>query len=231
MAFYRSKCLQCHNSPAIAVAHHPEQPDCATCHMPSRKTADISHEQTTDHNIERLPARGSDQRPAWVPGEELVTVGGVRVGDREWGLAYAQHAQKGDRLDGERARTLLLRAEAAGADDPQLHTNLGWLEQVAGNAAAARREYALALRQQPYDASALTNRAVLDAQTGNLREAVRLLDRLMRADPSQTTAGVDLLTLECHAGETAQAKTLWTTLHGINPDAAALQRVPANCRP
>lgn len=231
VAFYRARCVQCHSSQAIAVNHHPEQPDCASCHMPSRRTADISHEQTTDHNIERIPAQGFTEKPAWRPGEELVTVGGVRVGDREWGLAYAQHAQKGDRIDGERALGLLQRAEAAGADDAPLHANLGWLQQMAGNTAAARHEYAEALRSNPYDASALTNRAVLDARSNDFSEAVRLLDRLVRADPSQTTAGVDLLTLECRTGRSIEAKALWTQLHAVNPDAESLQQVPATCRP
>ncbi len=55
VAFFRAKCLNCHTSPALATTHHPEQPDCAACHMPRRSTTDISHEQETDHNIERIP--------------------------------------------------------------------------------------------------------------------------------------------------------------------------------
>lgn len=227
VAFYRAKCLGCHTSPQIAREHHPEQPDCAVCHMPSRQTADISHEQVTDHDIERVPAKTSVSAKAWVEGEALVPVGGFAVGDRELGLAYAQRAQKGDRKAGERALGMLRRAEAGGSDDVQVHVNLGFLEQVAGDVAGARREYGMALREDPYQASALVNRAVLDASGGDLPEAVRLLDRLVEADPSQTLAGLDLLRLECRAGEVERARGLVERLRVVNPDDAGLRAAGA----
>ena len=223
VAFYRAKCLACHTSPLIATAHHPEQQDCAACHMPTRRTADISHEQVTDHDIERVPAREHTGGKPWVDGESLVPVGGVNVGDRELGLAYAQRAQKGDRKAADRALELLTDAEAAGADDVQLHVNLGFLDQLKGDIASARREYAATLREDPYNAAALTNRAVLDAGVGEIPEAVRLLDRLVRADPSQTLAGTDLLKLECRAGDGQHAAALLETLRAVNPDAPELR--------
>ena len=222
VAFYRAKCLGCHSSPMMA-AHHPEQPDCATCHMPSRRTVDISHEQVTDHDIERLPAPGEAPSRRIVEGETLVSVGGVSAGDRELGLAYTQRAQKGDRKAATRALALLQRAEAAGANDTAVHVNLGWLEQVSGDTASARHEYALALQADPFNASALVNRAVLDAGAGEGAEALRLLDRLVRADPSQTLAGVDLISLECRAGERTQAAEALAVLREANPDAPALR--------
>ena len=225
VAFYRAKCLSCHSSPALAHQHHPEQPDCATCHMPSRRTADISHEQVTDHDIERIPVKSSGVLRSWQEGEELIPVGGVPVDSRARGLAYAQQAQRGDSKAGQRALGLLREAEVAGGDDVLLHVNLGWLEQAAGNQLKARREYGLALRADPFNASALTNRAVLDASAGDLAEAIRLLDRLVRADPSQTLAGVDLLRLECRAGETERASALLMTLRELNPDSPSLRNL------
>ena len=190
--------------------------------MPTRSTADISHEQLTDHNIQRRPAHDAVS-PGAVPGGELVTVGGVPATDREFGLAYAQMAEKGDRVAGERALRLLTAAEQAGADDPELHVHLGLLQQMAGDAAAARREYGAALRQSPYNASALNNRAVLDATSGQLPEALRLLDRLIRADPTQTAAGLDLAFLECQLGQLQQSHDLAERLKVFNPDDPALE--------
>ncbi len=228
VAFFRASCLRCHNTPEMATAHHPEQPDCAVCHMPTRATADISHEQVTDHNIQRRPLE--DAPPVSTTGLALVPVGGLAVSDRELGLAYAQLAGKGDRDAGQRALRLLKSAERAGADDEQLHANLGLLEQVNGDAGAARVEYAAAIRQDPFSASALTNRAVLDAATGNLPEAVRLLDRLVTADPSQTSAGLNLAFLECRVGEVAQSRALAKKLQDFNPDDAALKAFLATGR-
>lgn len=222
VAFFRSRCLACHSTPAIALKHHPEQPDCAFCHMPTRSTADISHEQLTDHNIQRRPVHDGGSTGV-VAGEELVAVGGVAATDRELGLAYAQIAAKGDRTAGERALELLSRAEQAGADDPELHVHLGLLEQMAGDRAAARREYGAALREDPYNPSALNNRAVLDATEGQLPEALRLLDRLVRDDPTQTAAGLDLAFLECRLGQAQESHDLAERLRKLNPDDPALQ--------
>ena len=222
VAYFRARCLACHTSTALATAHHPEQPDCATCHMPSRSTTDISHEQVTDHDIQRRPAkeRIAERRQA---GEELTPVGGMAAGEREFGLAYAQMAQKGDKVAAARAIQLLENAERSGAGDAPVHTMLGWLRQMSGDAAKARSEYAAALRENPYEPSALTNRAVLDATRGDLPEAVRLLDRLLRADPSQTQAGLDLAFLECRLGRKEESQSLVKRLGENNPDSPELR--------
>src|SRR6202012_6096645 len=41
VAFYRAKCLSCHTGAKYATTHHPEQPDCASCHMPRSASEDI----------------------------------------------------------------------------------------------------------------------------------------------------------------------------------------------
>ena len=58
---------------------------------------------------------------------------------------------------------------------------------------------------------------------GNTAEAVRLLDRLVRADPSQTLAGVDLIKLECRGKEPERAAKLLSVLQELNPDAPELR--------
>lgn len=77
VSFYRNKCLACHTGERMAKEHHPELQDCAACHMPTRETTDISHEQLTDHDIERRP-RESSIRNREGP-VELVSVGGVNA--------------------------------------------------------------------------------------------------------------------------------------------------------
>jgi predicted CXXCH cytochrome family protein len=223
VSYFRARCLSCHTSPAMAT-HHPEQPDCASCHMPSSTTTDISHEQVTDHNIERVPvALPSAHGAPLAPSETLVPVGSVSFGDRELGLAYAQLARRGDRLAGERALALLTRAEADGSADDQLHVNLGFLDQVSGHTAAARTEYTAALAANPFEPAALTNLAVLDAGSGQPAEAVRLLSRLIAVDPSQTSAGLDLAFLQCSLGDPAKARSTAQRLLALNPDSAAVR--------
>ncbi len=224
VAFYRARCLSCHTTPALASAHHPEQPDCAACHMPSRGTSDISHEQVTDHNIQSRPVM---RQPAPMSGE-LVPVGGVRVSDRDLGLAYAQMAQRGDVAAGHRALDLLTRAEKAGAADEQLSLNLAFLYQVSGNPAQAQAEYRRALEASPHEPAALSNLAVLLAGSGHVNEAVALLRTLVDSDPSQTAAGINLARLYCGTRRAAEAQAVVERLRGFNPDARFVRAFAAN---
>lgn len=223
--YFRSKCLSCHTGIQMATRHHPEQQDCAACHMPVRETSDISHEQRTDHNIQIWPSTAASglQLKNIAGSDELVPVGGVPTGPRELGLAYAQLAERGDRLAGERALSLLSKAEQESASDAPVHTQVGLLEQMFGDQAAARKEYTDALSEDPYDATAMANLAVLDAASGRTAEAVSLLQRVIDADPSQLTAGLNLAFIECRIGDKKKALDTLTGLSRINPDDLAIR--------
>jgi tetratricopeptide (TPR) repeat protein len=213
VAFFRGKCLGCHSNPSIATRHHPEQPDCAVCHMPTRDTTDISHAQVTDHDIQRYPSAANQRE-----NETLAAVGGFAASDRDFGLAYAQLAQHGNRKAGEQALALLSRAEKAGASDEQLHLNLGFLDQVSGRQNEARAEYILALQADPHDLAARTNLAVLEAGSGKLQDSLRLLDEVFTADPSQTSAGLNLAFLQCSLGHPDKAHHIVARLQALDPD-------------
>ena len=223
--YFRGRCLTCHTGAKMATAHHPEQRDCAVCHMPTREAADISHEQATDHNIQRRPHSATSTARFLNATEEddLVPVGKVPFGDREMGLAYAQLAENGNPKDAEKALRLLLKAEKNGASDAELHTKLGFIEQMSGDKSDARKEYADSLKEDPYDATALGNLAVLDAVSGHTADAVDLLRRAVEADPSQITAGLNLAFIECRVGNKKRAIEILTGLARFDPDDPALR--------
>jgi hypothetical protein len=224
--YFRARCLACHTAPAMAT-HHAEQPDCATCHMPSRKTTDISHEQVTDHDIEAkpVPAANALLRSLSREGQpELVPVGGFAAGDRDFGLAYAQLAQRGDAAAGRLALHLLTSLPASTAPDLEVQVRLGFLKQREGDLAGARTAYAAALAADPWEPTALANLAVIDAGSGHLPEAVRLLERLVAADPAQTAAGLNLAFIECRLDRHEDALALLERLRQANPDDARLYR-------
>jgi tetratricopeptide (TPR) repeat protein len=220
VAYFRGKCLSCHSSPALATRHHPEQRDCAACHMPARNTTDISHAQVTDHDIQRYPS-ASDVRDD----ETLVPVGDFAASDRDFGLAYAQLAQHGNRNAGERALLLLSRAEKAGASDEQLHLNLGFLDQVSGRSNEALTEYTLALQADAYDIPARTNLAVIEAASGKVQDSLRLLDAVVTADPSQRSAGLNLAFLQCSLGHVEEAHRTVARLQAMDPDSPQLREL------
>jgi predicted CXXCH cytochrome family protein len=217
VAFYRARCLQCHTSPAMAQ-HHAEQPDCTHCHMPRLNTADISHEQLTDHNIQAKPRPSRDSTPTPQAIESLLPVGNTTFTDRELGLAYAQMAEHGFPGMDTRALQLLSGAAGAGASDPEMNSRLGYLYQLAGKGDLARVYYRKVLEADPYQPSALANLAVMDAASGRVQEAIHLLDRLVSADPSRTTAGLNLAFIECSLGRSAESHALLERLEKLNPD-------------
>ena len=239
VAFYRAKCLQCHSaSPGFQPAtHHAEQPDCASCHMTSRPTSDISHEQNVDHDIEAMPRSLVTQQsthpalelhsldaPAtpvrYTRAVDLVPVGGAQPTPRERGLAYAQFALHGDRDSYGEALSLLHQTEQAGNADSAVHEQLGYLAQIANSAKTARTEYEAALAQNPQSSTALSNLAVLEAQSGDTPSAIRHLSILAAGDPGQTAALLNLALLECRANDGAAAKTTLKRALAYNPDSA-----------
>jgi Tfp pilus assembly protein PilF len=224
VAFYRAKCLGCHTGAKFATAHHPEQPDCATCHMPRSASEDIAHEQVTDHRIQIAnttmhippPAAQHESRSG-----ALVRIGDEKTTDRELGLAYAQMAQRGDRRSGETALTLLRKAEALEATtvkDAELHTELGFLEQESGDIHVADREYRAALAADPDDGTARGDMAVLFARTGDYATAVRLWQRVFDADPAQAAAGYNLAAGQCRLGQKNGAEATLKRLLSFAPD-------------
>lgn len=217
VAFYRLKCLQCHNSAGFTQNHHPEEQDCTACHMARPPSNDIAHEQLTDHwirkrvNQERLPLAASG---------ELVTVGGIPASERELGLAYAQMAARGDSHADAKAKELLRHSEKANSaqDDTELHSELGFLEQVDGDTKDAVTEYDEALQADPFDALADGNLAVIDAKQHRLGEALRRWRMVFDHDPSQLAAGMNLAISECSEGEKAEALNTLDDILVFSPD-------------
>ncbi len=215
VSWFRARCLSCHTGPAFALQHHPEQPDCASCHMPRSAATDVAHQQVTDHRIQ-LPGQS---RPARPTSDVLVSVGSETVSDRETGLAYAQLDRGGDRRSKELARILLHKAASeASGDDPELHTALGLLDQQGGDIEGADREYRAALAADPFETTARGNLATLFAATGDYVTAVRLWQRVVDEDPSQTSAAYDLAVGECHLGQKEDAAGTLRLLLSYAPD-------------
>ncbi len=221
VAYYRAKCLSCHVGAKFATGHHPEQQDCATCHMPRAASEDIAHEQVTDHRIQIVNTGSQMTHAASQPGGALISIGHEEASDRELGLAYAQMAHRGDRTNGETAQALLRKAEAQqapGTKDAELHTELGFLDQQAADMRTADREYRAALAADPNDGTARGDLAVLFAETGDYPTAVRLWQQVFDADPAQTAAGYNLALGQCRLGRKDDAEATLKRLLSFAPD-------------
>jgi len=216
--FYRQRCLQCHNDPAFVSRHHPDNLDCTACHMARAASSDIAHEQVTDHFIRKLPPEMLSRN---VGSGVLQGVGGSPASDRGLGLAYAQMAAHGDRDAMNRALALLSRAEkeaGGAANDAELHSRLGFVEQVSGKTQAAADEYEQALKANPYDSLALGDLALIRAAQRQYGEAERLLKAAFDHDPVQIGAGMNLAMIECETGNRPGALEALTRVLQFAPD-------------
>jgi Flp pilus assembly protein TadD len=215
VSYFRTKCLTCHGEPSFVSKHHPDEPNCSGCHMPRQKSADVAHEQLTDHRIQRRP---SQQVPGG--GLDLTLVGGGQPSDRDLGLAYFQFAKHGAQQSGRKAMSLLRRAEREGDTqaDPDLHRALGFLAHLSGDPLAATLEYQAALRANPQDSVAAADLAILDARAGEVKSAIPLLRGVSQNDPGETAASMDLAMIECAVGNAPAATIALKHLLEFSPD-------------
>jgi len=249
-SFYRVKCLQCHDAEqaqrtgmagtggqkGFAATHHPENQDCASCHMPRATAQDIAHEQVTDHRIPRVPGR-RETSPGTTVAEMLMPVGSA-VGvagvssNRDLGLAYALAAARGDRAASERAEQLLTEAELLpeSAEDWELHEQLGVLDQLAGEKDAAAREYQLALAADTYDSVAAGNLALLKAGDRQYAAAIELWKQAFEEDPVQLKAGMNLAIVECGMGRKEAALGTLDRILSFSPDDGRARELAAQIR-
>ncbi len=218
VAFYRQRCLQCHNQPGFAASHRPENQDCTECHMARPPSNDIAHEQVTDHWIRK---RVSEERLPLATTGNLVVVGGFAADDRDLGLAYAQMAARGDRQAAEHAMQLLGSAEKHSAGSPQdheLHAQLGFLDQLAGETPNAVSEYTAALEADPDDSLAAGNLALIAAQQHRVADAERLWASVFSRDPVELGAGLNLAVVQCGSGQREAALATLDRLLVFAPD-------------
>ncbi|QNI30259.1 tetratricopeptide repeat protein [Alloacidobacterium dinghuense] len=219
VSYYRAKCLTCHNDTAFIAKHHPENPDCASCHMPRQSTTDIAHEQVTDHRIQKPASLTPGAMTA--TSKEIVTVDNLPVTAREYGLAYAQMALHGDPFAIHQAMRYLKEAEQSDvtqASDAELHTQLGFLAQRTGDNKLAATEYETALKADPHKSTAAGDLAILRIQAGDLANAIPLLQSAFLEDPEQLAAGYDLAVVQCNQGNAPAAIQALNRVLLFSPD-------------
>jgi len=243
VAYYRSKCLACHGA-AFANKHHSDNPDCAGCHMPASLSADVAHTQVTDHRIPRRPQVSPQflqdrASPSSMP--RLVPFPGVDKTDgneRDLALAWASLAEGGMTDAEPEARNQLVKAVKQSPQDPALLSSLGYIEQRRGATERARQLYkeALAIDRDLIDAE--TNLGVIEAQGGQVNNAVNLWLSAFQNAPYRSSIGLNLGRAYCAEGKVNEARTYTLRVLEFNPDLAAakqmlqqLSKAPESCGP
>ncbi|MGA7106719.1 MAG: multiheme c-type cytochrome [Terracidiphilus sp.] len=224
VAFYRKKCLACHAQPAFAAAHHPENQDCTSCHMPRTGAENIPHVAWTDHRILRLPA-GATSPPNASRTSELVSIFSPNATQRDLGLANYKLLLDGDRSFENRAFEQLSALQDSIADDQDALDALGTLRAERGDLEGAEQVFRRVLVLDPVDLTALSNLGILLAKQGNLAVATQLLRKAFDNNSDIPGLAVDLARVECAEGEGAAARATVQTALVYSPALEELRKL------
>jgi tetratricopeptide (TPR) repeat protein len=244
IAFYRGKCLACHGA-AFAIKHHPDHPDCTSCHMPASASTDVAHTQVTDHRIPRRPqvspqllqsahTEEASSLPRLVPFPDTEN----EPDPRELALAWDSIAENGMSAAEPQARELLAKAVKQLPDDPALLSALAYAEQRRGSTEHARELYEKALALDSNLVDAATNLGVIEAQAGDIPDAMKLWQSAFQRAPARSSIGLNLARAYCAAGKVDEARTYVLRVLEFNPDLPSAKKLlhslnstPASCGP
>jgi predicted CXXCH cytochrome family protein len=205
VAFFRAKCLACHNQPQFAASHHPENPDCTSCHMRHTGAENIPHVAWTDHRILKLPAP-LDAPTEDPPSAELSPVLSPGATQRDLAMAYYQAFLEGNQSAEPKAWKLLQEQRSAMGNDERALDAFGNLSAERGESQAAEAAFQQVLKLDPRDLTALSNLGILHAKQGNLPSAISLLQSAFSTNQDIAGLAMNLARVQCMAGDAAGAR-------------------------
>jgi len=222
-SFYRDKCLACHGA-KFGATHQGGRGDCTACHMPSSLSLDVAHTEVTDHRILRRPNSNPpvlEDLNSQISLPRLVRFPEAQKTDedmRDLALAWESLIESGMTAAGPETERLLRLANEKSPNDPALLSALGYTYQKKGELDRAREMYEKALAIDPTLIDAATNLGVIEANRGQLREAVRLWADAFRRAPAQSRIGMNIARVYCEAGQPAKAREYVSRVLEFNPD-------------
>lgn len=223
-AFYRSKCLACHTQPQFAVTHHPENPDCTSCHMTRTGSENIPHVAWTDHRILKLPASVKAEARTQVK-QELAPIFSPGSTKRDLAMAYYLRMLDGDRAAEPKAWELLNQEKDEIRNDPAALDALGVMYAERGDSKSAEQIFKRVLELSADDLTALSNLGTLLAKQGKLKEASALLQTAFERNRDVSGLAMNLARVECMTGDAKSAHDTLATNLSYNPDLESVRRL------
>lgn len=235
VAFYRGKCLACHTQPTFATSHHPENPDCISCHMRRTGAENIPHVAWTDHRILRLPETAAIAPDSTIAGE-LSPIFSPGTTPRDLAMAEYQLLLQGDRSYENAAWDHLSQVKGSIPNDKAALDAWGNMNAERHDFPAAEAAFRRVLVLDPEDLTALSNLGILLAKRGNLTESAQLLAKAFDHNNDIAGLAANLAHIECAGGDAQAAEQTLQTALTYNPDLDDLRRLrdqikvhPADC--
>lgn len=224
VAFYRSKCLACHDGPGFDASHHPENPDCTSCHMRRTGAENIPHVAWTDHRILRVSERTSPL-PDNAKGGELVPIFSPNSTKRDLAMADYKLLLEGDRTLEPSAWEHLTQVGESIVNDKEALDAIGNMSAERGDLRGAEQAFRRVLALDPVDLTALSNLGILLAKQGNLTDAIQVLDRAFDNNNDISGLAINLAHVECAAGDGLAARSTLQTALVYSPTLEGLRRL------
>lgn len=211
-AFYRGKCLACHSDASFAATHHPENPDCTSCHMPRNGAENIPHVAWTDHRILKVPDT-AERIENLGDGETLNAIFSPHADKRDQAMAYYNAVLEGNFAVQQKAYQLLEEIKPNISNDKDALAALGVMSEKRGNYQEATEAFEQLRRIDPENLIARLNLGILHAKSGNLPSALTLLQTAFAHNENIVGLAKNLATVQCSMGDATGARaTLQTTL-------------------
>ena len=223
-AFFRGKCLTCHNEPEFASNHHPENQDCTSCHMRRTGAVNIPHVAWTDHRILKLPEEPANVQASG-EGDKLVPLFATEPSERDLAMAHYQLLLDGDRSSEAAAWNELNSQREAIANDKEALSALGNLAAERGDYKVAEQVFRRVLELDPDDSTALSNLGILLAKQGKPKDAIPFLKSAFDRNLDIPAFAMNLARVECIAGDSPAARTTLTEALVYTPNLEDIRRL------
>jgi len=195
-----ANCQSCHQN-ILSNAKHPAKQDCATCHMPKRRTEDVIHVAVTDHKIQRPnpklnPMAAREERHE-IMGKDSYQGEVVpyypKTTDSDIYPALAQVIHQSNLNKG------IPRLEAAIQKEqprhPAFYVFMAQALHASGQAAKAIPYYNKALKLDPKFLPALRSLGATQLQLNDLSAAMATLQRAVDSHPKDSLAWLEFARL------------------------------------
>jgi Flp pilus assembly protein TadD len=224
VAFYRAKCLACHNQPQFAKTHHREESDCTRCHMPRLGARNVLHVAWTDHRIRKLPEAAVAESDSADHGE-LRAVFSPGTTQRDEAMANYQALLEGDRSR-ESVAWEELNAQRSGlGKDAAALDALGNISAERGQLEEAEEAFRKVLELAPSDLTALSNLGTLLAKEGKLKEGEVLLNKAFDHNQDIPGLAMNLARVQCMSGDGRGARSTLATALIYCPNVDDMRRL------
>ena len=231
-AYYRSKCLQCHNSAKFLKTHFPDKVSCISCHMPHTTATDIAHVAWTDHRILARPPK-NESAPEAEHTNVLKPIFSPGATQRDLGMAYYLAYLKGNRAEGAKAWSILNSLRPSLESDKAALNALGILSAGRGMFHQAQADFQRVLSLDSQNFTALSDLGVLLGKEGHLSQSEEMLRRAFSRNQDSVGLALDLARVQCMLGNaSAVQRTLRTALiynPGIDQMREFIHRAPLAC--